>query len=79
MAPEIGDAGPTRLHNGNGVFSHIELKSPNPMMPVDEVVERCDNKHSEVDFPLRWAVTKRRTGRLSPQRRGWWNGGEESC
>jgi hypothetical protein len=44
VAPEIDDGGPTRRHSGNGVFSHIELKSPKPMMSGDEVVDQCDNK-----------------------------------
>lgn len=34
VAPEIEDAGPTRRHNGSGVFSHIESNFPNPMMLV---------------------------------------------
>lgn len=42
VAPEMDDAGPTRRHSGKGVFSHIELKSPNPMMSGDRV-EECDN------------------------------------
>lgn len=67
VAPEIDEAGPTREHKGSGTFSHIVSKSPNPMMPGDDVVERCDNKQKI--FPLRLAVTESLAGRLSPQRR----------
>jgi hypothetical protein len=44
VEPEIDEAGPTRRHSGNGVFSHIESKSPNPMMADDEAVDWCDNR-----------------------------------
>jgi hypothetical protein len=50
VAPEMDEGGPTREHKGSGAFSHIESKSPNPMMPDGDVVERCDNK--QWDFPL---------------------------
>jgi hypothetical protein len=49
--PVIADRAPTKGHNGRGVRSHIEEKSPKPIAAVARVGGGCDRRsgYSEED------------------------------